>query len=184
MRHSTLIDKIDAIDSTVFQHGDRWWLMHSGTKGCGPWSLFLWHAPSPFGPWEPHPANPVKTDVTSSRPAGNVFVHEGQLYRPAQDGRYWYGYGLTINRIDRLTPVSFQETVVRRMSADPQGPYPHGFHTLSGYGNQTVVDGKKHTWPLATLIRRFMAKRKWSTGRGFRHSAVTLAPALPLRDKR
>ncbi len=173
-RARTLIDKIDAVDSTVFQYGDMWWLMHSGEEGCGPWSLYLWHATSPFGPWEPHAANPVKTDISGTRPAGNVFWHEGKLYRPAQDGRVSYGGAMCINRIDELSKQVFRETTVRRIQPDPNGPYPDGIHTLSGFKEWCVVDGKKHRWPIVFLLRRLLAKRLKLKHPGFAYSAVRL----------
>lgn len=160
-----LLAGVDAVDATVFEHGGRWWLMYSGVSGCGPWSLYLCHADSPFGPWTPHPGNPVKTDISGARPAGNPFLHEGQLYRPAQDGRNTYGGALAIHRIDELTPHAFRETCVRRIG--PQAPYVDGFHTLSGNGRWSVVDGKRHTWPLAVLLRRQLRKRFGLAPRGF-----------------
>jgi hypothetical protein len=174
-RERTLIDKIDAVDTTVFRQGDIWWLMHSGRSGCGPWSLYLWYAPSPFGPWESHLANPVKTDICGTRPAGNLFWHQGSLYRPAQDGRTSYGGAVCINRIDELTQVTFRETVVRRIQPDPNGPYPDGIHTLSGFGEWSMVDGKKHRWPLVFLVKRFVVKRLKLKRRDFAYSNVRLA---------
>ncbi len=175
-----LIDGLGAVDATVFQYQDRWYLMHSGTSGCGPWSLYIWHAESPLDRWTPHPANPVKTDVASSRPGGNVFWHEGTLYRPAQDGRFHYGFGLVINRIDELSPVSYRETTVRAMGPFARSPYPDGFHTLSGTGDVTVVDGKKHTWPLGLIFRRLIAKRLKRPHRGFRYTRMTQAGPMPV----
>lgn len=181
-RERTLIDKVNAVDSTVLKHGDTWWLIHSGDKGWGRWSLYLWHAPSLFGPWEPHVANPVKTDVGGTRPAGNFFWHQGNLYRPAQDGRTGYGGALCINRVDELSKEAFRETVVRRIQPDPNGPYPDGIHTLSGFGERSMVDGKKNRRPPVMVVRRFLAKRlKWKH-RDFAYSAVRLArpAAVPL----
>jgi hypothetical protein len=158
VRLPDLISGVDAVDSTVFEHNGSWWLLHSLQSGPGAWSLYVWQAPSLFGPWTPHPGNPVKTDVRSSRPAGNPFRHEGQLYRPAQDGRTSYGGAMTINRIEVLSPTDFREVVVRRLEPDTNGPYPDGFHTLSGSGNQCVVDGKRHTWSAGLMGVRLRAK--------------------------
>src|SRR5213596_456309 len=57
----------------------------------------------PLGPWRPHPGNPVKVDVRSSRPAGGPFLFGGNLYRPAQDCSRTYGGGITINRVTHLS---------------------------------------------------------------------------------
>jgi hypothetical protein len=175
-RDRTLIENTGAVDATLFEYGGSWWLMHSGGEGCGPWSLYIWRASSPFGPWEPHRANPVKTDVSGSRPAGNPFWHEGHLYRPAQDGRASYGGAMCIHRVDELTIDVYRETLVRRIQPDPEGPYPDGIHTLSGFGPWSVVDAKRHLWPPAFILRRFLAKRlRWKRP-GFRYATVTLHP--------
>jgi hypothetical protein len=105
--------------------------------------LFLWHAPDPTGPWEPHPGNPVKVDVRSSRPAGTPFEFEGHLYRPAQDCSETYGGGITINRVTQLTPVSFSEEPVATIEARRGSDYAAGVHTLSGSGDLTMIDGKQ-----------------------------------------
>ncbi len=182
-REAVLIDHVDAVDPTVFQYDGLWWLMHSGSSACGPWSLYLWYSPSLLGPWKPHVANPVKTDVSSTRPAGNLFWHDGCLYRPAQDNRLSYGGALCINRIEELSVDRFRETVVRRIAPNPQGPYPDGCHTLSGYGQLTVIDGKRHTWPLGLLLRRQMAKRTSLRSRGMYYSRVSPSGPAPLKQR-
>ena len=42
-------------------------------------SLHLFFSETLRGNWSAHPLNPVKTDVRSSRPAGPVIVHDGEL---------------------------------------------------------------------------------------------------------
>jgi hypothetical protein len=171
-REAVLLEDVDAVDSTVFEYDGRWWLMHSESAGRGAWSLYLWHAPALLGPWTPHVANPVKTDVRSSRPAGNPFWHEGFLYRPSQDNRAWYGGALCLNRIEELSVEKFRETPVRLIPPDAEGPYPHGLHTLSGSGEWSVVDGKRHTWPLGILLRRQMMKRMGMKAAAFSYASV------------
>jgi len=53
--------------------------------------LRVWFADDLLGSWCPHPGNPVKPDIRSARPAGTPFVHDGALYRPAQDCSRTYG---------------------------------------------------------------------------------------------
>src|SRR5579883_3504327 len=153
-----LLRGIEAVDATVFEAYGAWWLFHSMSSGVGRWSLYIWKASDPRGPWQPHPANPVKTDVSSSRTAGKPFWHKGQLYRPAQDLRKCYGSALVINRIDVLSLTEFHETTVRRVSPDPNWPYPHGIHTLNSNGELTVIDAKRHAWPATLILKRCLYK--------------------------
>lgn len=160
IRDSVLIDGIAAVDATMFQAHGAWWLLHSEAQGVGRWSLYVWTASDLRGPWRPHPANPVKTDVSCSRPAGKPFWHGGKLYRPAQDGRDSYGGALVINRIDSLSPEEFLEVPARRITPNPGWPYPDGIHTLNGFNGLSVIDAKRHTWPPGLILKRFVYSRR------------------------
>lgn len=151
-----LIARVDARDPTPFRHGDRWWLAF--TDAAEPMTdLHLWWSDDLFGEWHPHAANPVKIDVRSARPAGTPFVHEGLLYRPAQDCSESYGGGVAICRVDRLTPTEFREEVVRVLRSF-SGRYRRGTHTLSSVGEGTLVDGKRLVFSFAGT-RRALASR-------------------------
>jgi hypothetical protein len=130
------------LDSTVFEYAGRWWLFCTRVDEEPNARLLVFHGPSPLGPWQPHAANPVKTDVRSSRPAGTPFVHDGRLYRPAQDCSECYGWRVAINEVTRLTPDEFAETPAAWIGPLTDSPYPHGFHTLSACGEFTLVDAK------------------------------------------
>jgi hypothetical protein len=140
---ATLIDGIAALDSTVFRHDGRWWLMCTDHRDGSNSKLHAFYAPTILGPWEPHALNPVKTDIRSSRPAGTPFVHNGELFRPAQDSSVSYGGAIAITRIDELTPTAFTEEIVAHVLPPETGPYRSGIHTLSSVGNRTVVDGRR-----------------------------------------
>lgn len=96
--HTTLMRDVDAVDATLFEHNDRWWMFVSLRENPGASThdeLFLFHASHPLsGTWTPHPENPIVSDVRRARPAGAVFWKEGAIYRPAQDCSEHYGYGL------------------------------------------------------------------------------------------
>lgn len=152
---ATLVDGFAAVDPTVFQHEGRWWLLCTDYELGSQSNLCAWHADELMGPWQPHPGNPLKIDVRSSRPAGTPFVHEGRLYRPSQDCSLGYGSGIAINRIVRLTPAEFEEETVNVLRPDPAGPYPSGLHTLSACGDWTLVDGMRLKVAADTLTSRF-----------------------------
>ena len=154
---ATLVRGIAALDSTVFLHEGRWWLLCTDQADGSNSKLHIFHAPELMGQWEPHALNPVKTDIRSSRPAGTPFIHDGSLFRPTQDSSESYGGAVTITRIDELSPTRFSEQIVSRVLPVAPGPYPDGIHTLSGVGNRTVVDGRRDTfiWPAT--------RREWSS---------------------
>jgi hypothetical protein len=160
-RVSTLVGNFAGVDPTVFQYEDRWWLTCCD-HDTGPFDrLFVWHARDLFGEWIPHPANPVKVDISSSRPAGTPFVHEGCLYRPAQDCSSSYGARVVLNRVTKLTSEEFEEEVEVAVEPYPSSDYPHGLHTLSAAGSVTLLDGKHisfHSRLLERLLWRHLAR--------------------------
>lgn len=137
----TLVEDIQGVDPTVVQYDGRWWLFvttppYENTK------LRVWHAPEPTGPWTPHDSNPIKTDVRSARPGGTPFVSDGVLYRPGQRCAETYGERLVVNRVDEITPETYEEQPIAELVPPLDGRYPSGCHTLSTGGGITAVDGR------------------------------------------
>jgi hypothetical protein len=157
-RAGTLLRDFAALDSTVFEWNGKWWMLNTCQDDLPECKLFIWHADSLFGPWEPHALNPVKCDVRSSRPGGTPFVRDGVLYRPAQDSSKSYGGAVTINRVVRLTGTEFAEEPVAHV--EPLAPYLDGIHTISSAGDFTVIDGKKMTVTPQLTGRRLRHKLK------------------------
>ncbi len=137
-----LMSDIYAVDSTLLNHNGRWWLFANvkGEAGASSWDeLHLFFADDPLSAaWTPHPLNPIVCDVSNARPAGPIFVHDGTLYRPAQDCSVRYGYAVNLNRIDALTETSYAETRVEKIL--PRKDFL-ATHTLSRVGGWTFVDG-------------------------------------------
>lgn len=149
-----LLPDVTASDPTpALLHG-RWWLFANvpayGTTGHHD-ELHLFHADSPLGPWLPHRNNPIKSDVRSARPAGRIFESHGQFHRPAQDCSKRYGYAVSINRIVRLDPETYEEVEVDRII--PSGrPNVIGVHTFNRAGDLTVIDCLVRRNKLATWL--------------------------------
>lgn len=153
--HQTLLDGVRLTDPTLQEIDSRWWLFctpktHSNS------ALWIYHSPSPFGPFEPHANNPVKWDVRGARPAGNLFEHNGKWHRPAQDCSKSYGSRIAIHRIEELSALSFRETRVKHL--EPVSPYGEGLHTLSRFGNQTLIDGKRYRFNGANFVYQLRRK--------------------------
>ena len=168
-------------DATTFQYGAHHWLFCGLEDGHAMTNLSIFFAHDLLGPWQPHPLNPVKTDVASSRPAGNVFSVGGDLYRPAQNCSTTYGGGIWINRIDVLTTTSFAETPLIELGPCANSPYDRGIHTLNIGDGFIVIDGKGRTGPMASFLS--LPFRLWRRACR-RRAPVKLDTVKPLKSMR
>lgn len=155
-----LIDEIDAVDTTLFKSEKHWWLLFT-RKDYSSENLYAWYADELTGPYQPHRNNPVKTDIRSSRPAGNLFKWQNQLIRPAQDGSRTYGGRIALNSFKELSPHTFKEETIGFIEPDFHPTYKKGVHTISTSGNYTAIDCKKHTF----ITSAFFGQMKRKLGR-------------------
>ena len=137
-----LLEDVRLVDATLLRSAGRWWMF--ANSAAGPSELFndelcLFSAERLDGEWQPHPANPLKSDPRGSRPAGRIFEANGALYRPAQICVPRYGAGLAIQRIVRLSPHDYTERQVERIVPGP-GTGLLGLHTVNRAGDLVVVD--------------------------------------------
>ena len=159
-KDATLLPNVAALDNTVVEHDGRLWMFNTD-KDDGPFSkLRIWYAPDLRGPWKPHAANPVKTDIGSARPAGTPFLHDGELYRPAQDCSHGYGGSVVVNRVLRLTTTEYREERAAVIAPFRDGPHRHGIHTLASAGGRTLVDGKRYGFNGWAMARNVFGSRE------------------------
>ncbi len=139
--HKVLMEGVKAVDATLLQRDGRWWMFVSMAVNNGEaWDeVSLFYADNPFGPWTPHPCNPVRSDVRSARPGGWLFERDGRLYRPAQDCSVCYGYALSINEIKHLDTERYEEVEVQRILPRPE-LNEMGIHTVNQAGDLIVFD--------------------------------------------
>ncbi len=138
-----LLDGFPAADPTLLHHDGFYWLFCTDARNGPTRDLHLWFAPELLGPWTPHPRNPVKIDVRSARPAGTPFVHEGRLFRPAQDCSRTYGGALVFNLVRHLAPDRFEEETHSVLMPRAFDRFPHGLHHVCADGDRTLIDGKR-----------------------------------------
>jgi hypothetical protein len=115
---ATLLDGVSAVDPTLVEHSGRYWMFANiAVEGASrDDELSLFSADSLLGPWEPHPRNPVVSDVRCARPAGRPFIdRSGSLIRPSQDCSDSYGRAVVFNRVDVLSETDYRETTVGRL---------------------------------------------------------------------
>ena len=137
-----LLEDVVATDATLLRHEGRLWLFVAmAVDGGRPIDeLFLFSSESLCGEWEPHPLNPVVSDVRRARPAGRVFRQDGQLIRPAQDCSRAYGWRLVFNRIEVLSLREYRERPVGVLEPAPDSGNLRT-HSYDSDGTYEVVDG-------------------------------------------
>ena len=137
-----LLSDINAADSIIFEHEERWWLFtncmtHRSVDERD--ELHIYFAQSPTGPWQAHKLNPVLTGVDRARMAGAIIRENGALYRPSQYGAYRYGYGINLHKIDELTPDAYRESAQSRMTPQSDCGWS-GCHSFAQIGELTIID--------------------------------------------
>jgi len=139
---AVLLENVEAVDATLLHHADRWWMFVNIGRAASSVvdELFLFHAETPFGPWQPGPRNPVKSDVRSSRSAGRLFMRHGRLMRPAQNCSVRYGGSLVLCEVVELTPTSYRERVIEEIGPEWLAGNS-GLHTLSFSPRLEMIDG-------------------------------------------
>ena len=142
---TNLMHDCEAADATLFEWEGKWWMFANmqEIEGGSRWDeLYLFYADSPFSTdWNPHPRNPIVSDVKSSRPAGRIFVRDGHIFRPAQNSSHRYGYGFNLCEIIKLTETEYEERIVSCVEPKWQKNLlaTHTFNYASGL---TVIDAQ------------------------------------------
>ena len=135
-----------AIDATPFRHDGLWWLAYApaGSQRWKQGRLHFAFAERLTGPWRPHPGNPVRNDLASSRPGGTAWLENGVPHLPVQDCKRTYGGALRVLKILELSPHRFEaEASAPLLAPLSVGAYRDGLHTLSACGPVTLFDVKR-----------------------------------------
>jgi hypothetical protein len=137
-----LLRDVAATDATLVRHDGRLWLFVAiAVDGGRPVDeLFLFSSESLGGEWEPHPMNPVVSDVRCARPAGRVFLQGGHLIRPAQDCSRSYGGRLVFNRVEALSATDYREQPIGAIEPAPDSGNLRT-HSYDSDGTYEVLDG-------------------------------------------
>ena len=167
--------------SGLFRHDGRFWILctHRESADSARTALHAWWAMTLAGPWTPHARHPVKYDVRSARSGGTPFTHRGQLTGRARTARRRTAGPSASTGLH----ASRRRSTRRRCSVvqpDPEGRYPAGLHTLSAFGDCTLIDGKRSVWcPPWTARTPRAIRRAPSFSRRFPPGPVTPAFQAP-----
>ncbi len=138
---ANLVEGLSAVDTTPFFHNGHWFFFTTTTEPF--LETFLFWSDSLSGKWQLHPISPISSSVRNTRGAGHLFYQRGRLLRPAQDCSVRYGYGITINQINRLSPTEFEEERVDHIAPNWR-PGLLGTHTLNANAEFEVIDGIRY----------------------------------------
>ena len=135
-----IVDRV-CVDATLYRHQGLWYLFGNVSEGGANASdeLFLFTSEQLEGPYRPHPCNPVVSDVRRSRPAGQLFLKDGQLIRPAQCCVPVYGAATVFNLVTVLSPTHYSERPISRLDPDWTDSLD-GCHTYNRSATLEVLD--------------------------------------------
>jgi hypothetical protein len=139
-----IMENLSAADTTLFYYNNKWWLFTSldqtdNISGCGT-ELFLFFTDNIFSDyWESHPQNPIVSDGRTSRSAGKLFIHEGDIYRPSQDCSVRYGKGFNLNKVTKLNETEYDETLISKVEPVWDKKLK-GTHTINFDKDFTIID--------------------------------------------
>lgn len=151
--HRTTFIDFEVADPTLVEHEGNWYLFGAAAREAQ-YILRIWFSQTPEGPWTPHPANPVKCDVHTARPAGPFVRIDGRLYRPSQNSGTSYGASVNLMEILELSPMAFREILVRTIEPNSDWRFAQGMHTLTQTPEGVLIDAKiVRISPVALLLR-------------------------------
>jgi hypothetical protein len=141
--YKELIPNTPLVDTTLFYHKNKWWLFACVANNDGTSlskNLVLYYSNSLLNDsWISHPQNPIISDISKARPAGNIFNMQNKIIRPSQNCSKYYGYGLCFNEIIKLTEIEYEEKLIE--SFEPKSnDGVLAMHTFNHKNNLTIID--------------------------------------------
>ena len=140
-----IMDNIDAVDTTIFNHNNKWWMFTGIKENDGATNsdeLFLFYSDNPLSDkWESHKENPIISDVRQARPAGKIFKIKNKIYRPSQNSSNHYGYGISINEIKKINEKEYEEIPVSSILPN-WSKNVTGVHTFQYDNGLSMIDAK------------------------------------------
>ena len=138
--------KIGLIDPSFIKYKNKWWCFYAlkGKKNEDIECLHVMHSKSIRGPWLPHENNPVRIDLSSSRPGGLPFLSDGKIILPVQDCSKTYGGEIRMLEINEISNNKFNAEIINSVSPSQLNEiYSDGIHTISRAGPFILFDVKK-----------------------------------------
>jgi hypothetical protein len=154
-----LIQKKSLLDATIFKKDGIYYLFANNGDGIHDnEELHIYYADSLFGEYQPHPNNPIKSNLNGARPAGSIIQTGGKIFRPAQNCKDYYGKSMTLYEITTINKSEFQEKEYCTFSADSFKKYAKGIHTINQVDDIIVIDAMRFLFMPLTKLKYFIKK--------------------------
>lgn len=95
----------------------------------------------------------IKFSDNMARNAGDFFIVNDEVYRPAQDCNKVYGGAVILQKVTKA--LEFKFVNIRRIESD-NSRYNVGCHTFNHYKGYTVVDAQGYKYPLIASTLMFI----------------------------
>jgi hypothetical protein len=179
LNRKLIFPDIQLLDASITFHEGKYWLFatHRGIHSNS--QLHIYFSDKWDGPYAPHQLNPVKDNADGSRPAGDFVIVDGQLYRPTQNCKSYYGKSITINRVLKLNESSFEEVAHIEIVPPNNSHFNYAIHTINFSGNVIVIDGLRRIFRPMTQIKSFLKRKLKSSGVFFPSLTSLFAIIMP-----
>ena len=136
------------VDATYFYY-DNCHYIFAGKKEDSLFNLNIFYSKDHIlGKYHNHPMNPVISDPSLSRMAGNIVIHNKQKFRLGQNCSEDYGNSIYVSKIIKLTPSRYFETKFTNIKVlGYKGP-----HTLNFKNNKIVYDFYKDEFNFFCMV--------------------------------
>lgn len=153
------IIELPLVDSTILLYRDKYWIFGAVTKSDKSYELLVFFSDNLFGPYQPHPSNPIKGGFDGIRAAGDFIIVDDCIYRPTQNCENEYGESITINKVTTLNETAVCEEPYMQIKINKNNRLNNNIrtiHTINILGDYITIDGKCYSFaPLYKLIKLF-----------------------------
>ena len=138
------------IDSCIKKVDGVFYLFTSTSND--PFKQQLFFADTLLGNYQQHPCSPIANDNAFGRNGGPIIDRDNNYYRVCQNCAITYGGSLEVMKITTLSKTAYREEFFKDIM--PVAPFSDGIHTLSYWGNITVIDSKNILTKYSNIFRK------------------------------
>lgn len=151
------IANVGLIDNVVYEDkGGRW--IYAGREKAPNIELYEFKQ-GENGEFYINRQNPLQSDRSCSRGAGDFFSYRGKVYRGVQDCEVRYGRQTKIMEMIHLGVEGYEAKEVATLNSFENPPFNETMHTFNVYNDIIIVDGSKDFFRFPMKI--FYKKCRW-----------------------